>query len=201
MHLCLKAFSIAQPLSCVWLFATPWTATPQASLSFTISWSLLKLIPIELVMPSKYLALCHPPFLLPSVFPSVRSFLMSQLFASGGQSSEASTSASVLPIKSRDFCSLVEIYHIAICFYLSVCCLFLFSLYLPSFELSVILFHFISSFTFEWYYTTSCIGIWNNILPFLPCWPVCYCICFTPTHAIRSFNILLLFLFKKSIIF
>ena len=145
MHLCLKSFSIAQPLSCVWLFATPWTATPQASLSFTISWSLLKLIPLELVMPSKHLVLCHPLFLLPSVFPSVRSFLMSQLFTSGGQSSEASTSASVLPNKSRDFCSLVEIYHIAICFYLSVCCLFLFSLYLPSFELSVILYHHLLS--------------------------------------------------------
>ena len=163
--------------------------------------SLLKLISNELVMPSNHLILCCPLLLLPSVFPSIRSFLMSQLFTSGGQSIEASTSASVLPIKSRDFWRLVEIYHIAICFYLSCCYLFIFSLYLPSFEMSVILFHFISPFTFKWYSTTSCIGIWNNILPFLPCGPLCYCICFTPIHAIRSFNILLLFLFKQSIIF
>ena len=180
---------------------TPWTAAHQASLSFTISWSLLKLISSELVISSNHLVLCHPLLLLPSVFPSIRNFLMSRLFISVGQSIGASTSASVLPIKSRDFCSLVEIHHIDICFYLSLCYSFIFSLYLPSFELSVILFHFISPFTFKWYYTTSCIGIWNNILPFLPCWPLCCCICFTPTHAIRIFNILLLFLFKQSIIF
>ena len=53
---------------------TPWTATHQASLSFTGSWSLLKLMPIELVMPSSHLILCHPLLLLPSVFPSIRFF-------------------------------------------------------------------------------------------------------------------------------
>ena len=52
---------------------TPWTAARQAPLSFTISWSLLKLISIELVMPSSYLILCRP-LLLPSVFPSIRVF-------------------------------------------------------------------------------------------------------------------------------
>ena len=54
--------------------ATPWTAACQASLSFTISQSLLKLMSIELVMPSNHLILCHPLLLLPSIFPSIRVF-------------------------------------------------------------------------------------------------------------------------------
>jgi len=70
----------------------------QASLSFTISWSLLKLMSIESVMPSDHLVLCRPLLLLLSIFPSIRVFLMSQLFASGGQSIGASASASVLPM-------------------------------------------------------------------------------------------------------
>ena len=53
---------------------TPWTAACQASLSFTISWSLLRLTSIELVMPSKDLVLCCPLLLLPSIFPSIRVF-------------------------------------------------------------------------------------------------------------------------------
>ena len=51
---------------------TPRTAARQASLSFTISWSLLKLMPIELVVPSNYLIFCYPLLLLPSIFPSIR---------------------------------------------------------------------------------------------------------------------------------
>ena len=54
--------------------ATPWTAAGQASLSITNSWSLLKLMSIELVMPSNHLILCRPPFLLPSILPSIRVF-------------------------------------------------------------------------------------------------------------------------------
>ena len=54
--------------------AVPWTAACQASLSFTISWSLLKLMSIDSVMSSNHLLLCHPLFLLPSVFPSIRVF-------------------------------------------------------------------------------------------------------------------------------
>ena len=61
-------------LSHVWLFATPWTAACQASLSITNSWSLLKLMSIEPVMPSNCLILCRPLLLLPSVFPSIRVF-------------------------------------------------------------------------------------------------------------------------------
>ena len=67
-------FSSVQSLSRVQLFATPWTAAHQASLSITNSWSLLKLMPIELVMPSNHLILCHPLLLLPSIFPSIRVF-------------------------------------------------------------------------------------------------------------------------------
>ena len=77
----------------------PWTAANQASLSFTISWSLLKLISIESVMLSNHLILCppHPPLLLlPSIFLASGSFPMSRLFASGGQSIGASASA--LPV-------------------------------------------------------------------------------------------------------
>ena len=62
-----------QLLSCVGLFVTPWTAAHHASLSFTISRSLLKLMSIESVMPSNHLLLCRP-LLLPSVFPSIRVF-------------------------------------------------------------------------------------------------------------------------------
>ena len=59
-------------LSCVRLFANPWTAACQASLSITNSWSLL--MPIELVMPSSHLILCHSLLLQPSIFPSIRVF-------------------------------------------------------------------------------------------------------------------------------
>ena len=83
-------------------FATPWTAARQASLSFTISQSLLKLMSIESVMPSNHLIFCCPLLLLPSVFLASGSFLMSQLFASGGQSTGASVSASILPVNIQD---------------------------------------------------------------------------------------------------
>ena len=68
--------NVVQLLSHVRLFATPWYAARQASLSFTItiSQSLLKLMSVESVMPSKHLVLCHPLLLLPSVFPSIRVF-------------------------------------------------------------------------------------------------------------------------------
>ena len=67
-------FSSAQLLSHVRLFATPWTAAPQASLSITNSWSLLNLMSIESVMPSNHFILCCPLLLLPSIFPSIRVF-------------------------------------------------------------------------------------------------------------------------------
>ena len=83
MDLC---FSSVQLLSCVQLFAIPWTAAHQVSLSIASFWSLLKLMFIESVMPSNYHILCCPLLLLPSIFPSIRVFPMSQFFASSGQS-------------------------------------------------------------------------------------------------------------------
>ena len=68
------AKTVVHLLSHVWLFATPWTAPHQASLSFTISWSLLKLMSIESVILSKCLILCCPLILLPSIFPSIQVF-------------------------------------------------------------------------------------------------------------------------------
>ena len=76
---CVQLFVVVQLLSCVQLFVTPRTAACQASLSITISQSLLKLISIESMMPSNHLILGLPLFLLPSIFPV--SFPMSQLFS------------------------------------------------------------------------------------------------------------------------
>ena len=59
---------------------TPWTAARQASPSFTISWSLLRLMSIEPVMPSNHLILCRPLLLLPSIFPSIRGFFSESVF-------------------------------------------------------------------------------------------------------------------------
>ena len=69
-----KIYVVVQSLSHVWLFAIPWTATRQASLSITNSQSLPKLMSIESVMPSNYLIFCCPLLLLPSTFPSIRVF-------------------------------------------------------------------------------------------------------------------------------
>ena len=71
---CLMSFSSVQSPSHVWLFEMPWTAACQASLSITNSRSLLKVMSIDLVMPSNYLILCHSLLLLPSIFPSIRVF-------------------------------------------------------------------------------------------------------------------------------
>ena len=68
------AVVVVQSLSRVWLLVTPWTATRQASLSFTISWSSLKLMSIELMMPSNHFILCCLLLLMPSIFPSIRVF-------------------------------------------------------------------------------------------------------------------------------
>ena len=73
-------FNSVQVLSRVWLFATPWTTACQASLSITNSQSLLKLMSIELVMPSNHLFLYRPLLLLPSVFPSIRVFSNESVF-------------------------------------------------------------------------------------------------------------------------
>ena len=83
-------FSSVQSLSPVRLFATPWIAARQASLSITSSRSSLRLMPIESVMPSSHLILCLPFFSCPQSLPASESFPMSQLFAGGGQSTGVS---------------------------------------------------------------------------------------------------------------
>ena len=95
-------FSSVQPLSRVRLFATPWTAARQASLSITNSQSLLKLMSIVPVMPSNHLILCRPFLTHLHSFPASGSFHMSQFFLSGGQSIGVSASASFLPVKIQD---------------------------------------------------------------------------------------------------
>ena len=102
----LDQFSSVHSLSRVWLFATPWTTACQASLSITNSWSVLKLMSIKSVMPSRHLNLCRPLLLLPPIPPSIGSFPMSQLFAWGGQSIGVSASASVLPMNTQDWSPL-----------------------------------------------------------------------------------------------
>ena len=94
-------FSSVQSLSRVQLFVTPWTAVHRASLSITNSQSVLKLMPIESVMPSNHLTLCHPLLLLPSIFPG--SFPVSQFFTLGGQSTGASALASDLSMNIQDY--------------------------------------------------------------------------------------------------
>ena len=88
-------------LSHGWFFVTPWTAACRASLSFSISQSLLKPMSIERVMPSNHLILCHPLLLLPQSFPASGSFPVSQFFAWGGQSIGVSVSAPVLPLNTQ----------------------------------------------------------------------------------------------------
>ena len=96
----LQVVFAVQSLSDVQVFVTPWTAACQSSLSFTISWSLLKLLSIELVMPSNHLVLCHLLLFLQS-FPASGSFPMNKLFTSSSQSIRAS--ASVLPMNIQGF--------------------------------------------------------------------------------------------------
>ena len=71
---CLVQFSSVQLLSCVRLFAIPWAVAHHVSLSITNSWSLLKLLSFQSVMPSNHLILCHPLLLPPTIFPSISVF-------------------------------------------------------------------------------------------------------------------------------
>ena len=87
-----------QSLSLIWLFATPWTVRCQASLSLTNSWSLLKLMSIELVMPSNHLIVCHILLLLLSIFPSIRVFSSESVLHIRWPKYGVSASTSVLPI-------------------------------------------------------------------------------------------------------
>ena len=95
-------FSSVQSLSRVQLFATPWIAAPHTSLSITNSWSSLKLMSIESVMPSSYLIICRPFSSCLQSFPEAGSFPMSQFFTSDGQSIGVSALASVLPMNIQE---------------------------------------------------------------------------------------------------
>ena len=94
------SYQSVQSLSCVRLFATPWTAACQASLSITNCQSLPKLTSIELVMPSNHLVLCHPLLLLPSIFPSIRVFSNESALHIRWPSIRVSASTSVLPMNT-----------------------------------------------------------------------------------------------------
>ena len=89
--------------SCVWLFATPWTAACQASLCITNSWSLLTLTSVRLVMPCKHLILCRPLLLLPSIFPRIRVFPNESILCIRWPKIGVSASASVLPMNIQDW--------------------------------------------------------------------------------------------------
>ena len=96
--------SVSSVVQACRLFATPWTAACQASLSITNSQSLLQLMSIKSVMPSNHLILCRPLLLLPSILFTIRVFSnVGQFFTSGGQSIGASASASVLPMNTQDW--------------------------------------------------------------------------------------------------
>ena len=99
-------FCSVQSLSCVWLFASPWTAALQASLSITKSWSLLRLTSIESVMLSNHLILCHPLLLPPSTFPSIRVFSNDSALCITWPKYWVSASASVLPMNTQDWSPL-----------------------------------------------------------------------------------------------
>ena len=94
--------SVSSVTQSVWLFATPWTAACQASLSITNSCSLLKFMPTESVMPSNHLVLCPPLLLLPSIFPRIRVFSIKLVLHISSQSIGTSASASVLPMNIQD---------------------------------------------------------------------------------------------------
>ena len=95
--------SSVQSLSRVWLFATPWIAAHQASLSITISRSSLRNTSIESVMPSSRLILCRPVFFLPPIPPTIRVFSNELTLHMSGQSIGVSASASVLPMNTQDW--------------------------------------------------------------------------------------------------
>ena len=102
---CLKGSFCIQfsSVSHVWLFANPWMAACQASLSITNSRSLLKLLSIESVIPSNHLILCHPLLLLPSIFPRIRVFSNESVLCIRWPNIGASSSTSVLSMNIQDW--------------------------------------------------------------------------------------------------
>ena len=107
--------SSVQSLSHVWLFVTPWTAALQASLSITNTQSLLKVMSIELVMSCRHSSSVVPFSTCLQSFPASGSFSMSQVVVSGGQSTWASSSTSVLPMNIQDWFPLGLTSFILLC--------------------------------------------------------------------------------------
>ena len=105
LHCHYSPWSLSVQFSCSFMSdsATPWTAAHQASLPITNSQSLLKLMSIELVMPSNHLILCHPLLLPPSIFPSIRVFSNESTLPMRCQSIGVSALASVLPVNIQDW--------------------------------------------------------------------------------------------------
>jgi len=103
---CYTQFSSVPSLSCVRLFATPWTAAHQAYLSITNFWSSPKPISIESEMPSNHLTHYHPLILLPSIFPNIRVFSNESALRIRWPSIGVSASTSVLPMKTQGWSSL-----------------------------------------------------------------------------------------------
>ena len=101
-HYCSVQFSC----SVMWLFATPWSAACQVSLSNTNSWSPPKPMSIDLVMTSNHLILCHLLLLLPSIFPRIRVFSNESALLIRWQNIGVSASTSVLPVNTQDWSPL-----------------------------------------------------------------------------------------------
>ena len=99
----LSFFHCRSVIQCIQFFQTPWTAARHSSLSCTISQRLLKLMSIELLMPSNHLILCHPLLLLPSIFPSIKDFSNESALHIRWPIIGASASASVLPMNIQDW--------------------------------------------------------------------------------------------------
>ena len=99
---CISSVQFSSVAQLCLTLCTPWITARRASLSITNSWSSLKLMSIESVMPSSHLILCHPLLLLSPIPPSIRVFPVSQLFPWGGQNIGVSASASVPPVNTQD---------------------------------------------------------------------------------------------------
>ena len=142
-------FTSVQSFSRVWLFATPWTAACQASLSITNSQSLLKLVSIESLMPSNHLILCLPLLLLPPIFPSIQSssvqlFSRVRLFVTAWI---AARQASLTIINSQSLPKFMSIKLVMPSSHLILCCPFLL---LPSIPPSIRVFSNESTLRKRW---------------------------------------------------
>ena len=153
IHIYIFVVAVVQSLSRVRLFTTPWTATYQAPLSFTISWSLLKLMSIELVMSSNHLILCCPLLLLPSVFPSTRVFTIESVLCTVAKVLGASASASVL---QRIFRVDIRVFHLTVQGTVWVFCL--------SFKFSVLSLSFQTLKSFLQHHSLKASILWHCLL-------------------------------------